>query len=132
MYWAPTFPYTSSLTGISSADLATGYEANSHKEWNQQAGASLALFDVANAVLKASGDPKNKQAVATAMKTLSVQTPLGNLQWGKGPNANVVATPIIGGQWVATPGTAYPINFVICENSNDPNVPIASTLTAYS
>ncbi|HEY6469641.1 MAG TPA: ABC transporter substrate-binding protein [Candidatus Dormibacteraeota bacterium] len=132
VYWAPTFPYTSSLTGISSADLATGYEANSHKEWNQQAGASLALFDVANAVLKASGDPKNKQAVATAMKTLSVQTPLGNLQWGKGPNANVVATPIIGGQWVATPGTAYPINFVICENSNDPNVPIASTLTAYS
>jgi branched-chain amino acid transport system substrate-binding protein len=132
VYWAPTFPYTSSLTGISSADLATGYESSSGKEWNQQAGASLALFDVANAVLKASGDPKNKQAVATAMKTLTVQTPLGNLAWGKGPNANVVTTPIIGGQWAATPGTAYPINFVICENSNDPNVPIASTLNAYS
>ena len=26
VYWAPTFPYKSSLTGISSADLATGYE----------------------------------------------------------------------------------------------------------
>jgi branched-chain amino acid transport system substrate-binding protein len=132
VYWAPTFPYKSSLTGISSADLASGYQTASNKEWNQQAGASLALFDVANAVLKASGDPKNKQAVATAMKTLSVETPLGTLTWGKGPNANVVATPIIGGQWVATPGTAYPINFVICENSNDPNVPIASTLTSYS
>ena len=83
-------------------------------------------------MLKASGDPKNKQAVATAMKTLTVETPLGNLAWGKGPNANVVPTPIIGGQWVATPGTAYPINFVICENSNDANVPIAATLTAYS
>ena len=49
-----------------------------------------------------------------------------------GTPPNVVATPIIGGQWVATPGTAYPINFVICENSNDSNVPIAATLTAYS
>ncbi|HUZ68890.1 MAG TPA: ABC transporter substrate-binding protein [Candidatus Saccharimonadales bacterium] len=133
VYWAPTWPYTSSLTGVSSKDLATGYEASSHKEWNQQAGASLALFDVANAALKASGDPKNKQAVATAMKTLAVDTPLGHLAWGGGATPpNVVATPIIGGQWVATPGKAYPIDFVICENSNDANVPIAATLTAYS
>ncbi len=132
VYWAPTWPYTSSLTGISSASLASGYEASSGKEWNQQAGASLALFDVAAAALKASGNPKNKQAVATAMKTLAVDTPLGHLAWGTGPVPNVVATPIIGGQWVATPGTAYPINFVICENSNDSNVPVAAKLTAYS
>jgi branched-chain amino acid transport system substrate-binding protein len=66
------------------------------------------------------------------MKTLSVETPLGTLTWGKGPNANVVATPIIGGQWVATPGQTYPINFVICENSSDSNVPVAAKLTAYS
>jgi branched-chain amino acid transport system substrate-binding protein len=132
VYWAPTFPYSSSLTGVSSADLASGYQTSSGKEWNQQAGASLALFDVGAAALKASGNPKNKQAVATAMKTLAVDTPLGHLDWTKGPNPNVVATPIIGGQWVATPGSAYPINFVICENSNDSNVPVASTLTAYS
>ncbi len=133
VYWAPTWPYSSSLTGISSADLATGYEAASNKEWNQQAGASLALFDVANAALKASGNPKDKLAVATAMKTLAVDTPLGHLAWGgTATPPNVVATPIIGGQWVATPGTAYPVNFVICENSNDSNVPIAATLTAYS
>jgi branched-chain amino acid transport system substrate-binding protein len=132
VYWGPTWPYKSSLTGISSADLASGYEASSGKEWNQQAGASLALFDVAAAALTASGNPKDKQAVATAMKSLAVDTPLGHLAWGSGPNPNVVATPIIGGQWVATPGTAYPINFVICENSNDSNVPVAAKLTAYS
>jgi branched-chain amino acid transport system substrate-binding protein len=67
VYWAPTFPYSSSLTGVSSADLASGYQTSSGKEWNQQAGASLALFDVGAAALKASGNPKNKQAVATAM-----------------------------------------------------------------
>jgi branched-chain amino acid transport system substrate-binding protein len=132
VYWAPTWPYSSSLTGVSSANLASGYEASSGKEWNQQAGASLALFDVAAAALKASGNPKDKLAVATAMKSVAVDTPLGHLAWGTGPNPNVVATPIIGGQWVATPGTPYPINFVICENSSDPNVPVASKLTSYS
>jgi branched-chain amino acid transport system substrate-binding protein len=132
VYWAPTWPYASSLTGVTNANLASGYEASSGKEWNQQAGASLALFDVAAAALKASGNPKDKQAVANAMKTVSVDTPLGHLAWGTGPNPNVVATPIIGGQWVATPGTPYPVNFVICENSSDSKVPVAAKLTAYS
>ncbi len=131
-YWAPTYPYKSSLTGITSADLASGYQRASNKEWNQQLGPSLALFDVAAAALKASGDPKNKQAVASAMKTLAVDTPIGHLAWGTGPNPNVVATPILGGQWVATPGSAYPVNFVICENSSDSNIPVAAKLTAYS
>src|SRR5580693_3336724 len=91
VYWAPTWPYSSSLTGISSANLASGYEASSGKEWNQQAGASLALFDVAAAALKASGNPKDKLAVATAMKTVAVDTPLGHLAWGAAgtPNPNV-------------------------------------------
>ena len=78
-YWAPNFPYRSSLTGVTSKDLASGYEAESGKQWNQQLGPSLALFDVAAAALKASGDPKNKEAVAAAMKTLQVDTALGTL-----------------------------------------------------
>ena len=84
-YWAPIYPYSSSLTGVTSKDLGSGYEAASGKQWNQQLGPSLSLFDVANAVLKASGDPKNKEAVAAAMKTLEVDTVLGKLKWGTGP-----------------------------------------------
>jgi branched-chain amino acid transport system substrate-binding protein len=129
VYWAPTWPYTSSLTGVTADKLATGYEQSSGKQWNQQLGASLALFDVAAAALKASGDPKSKTKVADAMKTLKVTTPLGNLDWTKGPVENVVTTPIIGGQWAK--GTKYPLDFVICENAADPNVPIASTLKPY-
>src|SRR5438093_189405 len=82
-----------------------GYQNSTKKQWNQQLGASLALFDVAAAVLKASGNPKDKNKVAEAMKTLSVQTPLGTLKWGSGPVPNVVATPIIGGQWLKS--TSY-------------------------
>ena len=52
--------------------------------------------------------------------------------WGKGPVANVVATPIIGGQWVKAPAGKYQLDFVICENSSDPNVPIAAKLQPYA
>jgi branched-chain amino acid transport system substrate-binding protein len=128
-YWTPTYPYTSSLTKISSKDLADGYQTSAGKQWNQQLGPSLALFDVAAAAFRAAADPKDKAAVAKAIGTLEVETPVGRLQWGKGPNANVVATPIIGGQWVA--GSKYKLDFVLCENSSDPNVPVAAQLKPY-
>ena len=129
-YWGPTWPYKSSLTGISNADLASGYEAEANKQWNQQLGPSMALFDVANAVLKASGDPKDKVKVANAMKTLQVDTTLGTLHWGTGPVPNVVTTPILGGQWVK--GTKWPLEFHFCENSGDPNIPVAAKLVPYN
>jgi branched-chain amino acid transport system substrate-binding protein len=131
-YWTPTYPYPSSLTGVTSKALGDGYQAASGKQWNQQLGASLALFDVAAAALKASGNPKDKGAVANAMKTLQVSTPLGHLAWGKGPVDNVVSTPIIGGQWVpARAGSKFKLNFVLCEHAADPNVPIAAKLIQY-
>jgi branched-chain amino acid transport system substrate-binding protein len=137
VYWAPTWTYKSSLTGVSSKELGDGYEAASGKQWNQQLGASLSLFDVAAAVLKASGDPKNKAKVADTMKTLSVDTIVGHLDWTKPPTfagspiPNVQTTPIIGGQW-RKGVSKWPIDFVICENSSDPNVPIASALQPYT
>jgi branched-chain amino acid transport system substrate-binding protein len=136
VYWAPTWPYKSSLTGIANKDLASGYESSSSKQWNQQLGPSLALFDVAAAVLKASGNPKDKTAVANAMKTLAVDTPVGHLDWSKPASLagtsvpNVVSAPIIGGQWKQGV-SKWPVDFVICENSSDSNVPVASTLQPY-
>ena len=132
-YWTPTWPYPSTLTGVTAKQLGDGYTASSGKQWNQQLGASLALFDVAAAALKASSDPKDKAGLAKVVSTLEVDTPVGHLAWGKGPVANVVATPIIGGQWVAAPsGSRFPLEFVLCENSSDPNVPVASTLKPYA
>jgi branched-chain amino acid transport system substrate-binding protein len=136
VYWAPTWPYKSTLTGVTCKQLGDGYEAASGKQWNQQLGASLSLFDVAAAVLKASGDPKNKAKVAGTMKTLSVDTIVGHLDWTKPPTfagatiPNVQTTPIIGGQWKQGV-SKWPVDFVICENSSDTNVPIAGTLQPY-
>ncbi|HXY84013.1 MAG TPA: ABC transporter substrate-binding protein [Gaiellaceae bacterium] len=134
-YWTPTYPYTSSLTKLTSKQIGNGYSKQSGREWNQQLGATMALFDVGIAALKASKNPKDKDAVANAVKTLSVNTPVGHLHWGTGgahnPVPNVVTTPIIGGQWRHTPGKRFSLDFLLCEHSADPHVPIQSHLKAY-
>ncbi|HLW95497.1 MAG TPA: ABC transporter substrate-binding protein [Solirubrobacteraceae bacterium] len=136
-YWGPTWPYHSSLTGISSAALGAGYTKKTGRYPNQQLGASLALFDVAAAALKASGNPKDKAAVANALSKLQVQTPVGVLNWGakgaKNPVGNIVATPIVGNQWrKAAKGSRFNLSLVICENADDPKIPVASKLVPYS
>jgi branched-chain amino acid transport system substrate-binding protein len=133
VYWHPTWPYKSSLTGVTSKQLASGYESASGKQWNQQAGATLALFDVAAAALKASGKPTNAQAIVNVMKRAKVMTPMGELDWSKkraGVPANVVPTPIIGGQWRPVKNK-FKIDFFIAENSNDHKVPVATKLKPY-
>ncbi len=134
-YWTPTFPYRSPLTGLTSKQIGNGYTKATGRQWNQQLGASLALFDVAAAALRASGDPKDKTKVANAMKHLRVTTSLGHLHWGAGgaknPVPNVVRTPIIGGQWKRTKKGKFPLDFILCEHSDDPHVPVAAKLQPY-
>ena len=132
-YWHPTWPYRSSLTRVTSKQLGAGYTAKSGKQWNQQAGPSLALFDVAAAALKKSGNPKDKNAVANAMKSVKVETPVGILDWTKaraGVPFNVVPTPIPGGQWRKVAGK-FKVDFVICEHSDDPKIPVGGKLRPY-
>lgn len=130
-YWTPTFPYSSSLAEVTSKELSENYTAKTGKQWNQQLGATMSLFDAGAAALKAASDPHDKQGLADAIGTLSVDTPMGNLNWGKGPNGNVVATPIMGGQWVEAKSGKFPLDFVICENANDPKVPVAAKLQPF-
>jgi len=136
-YWGPTWPYSSSLTGISSAALGSGYTKHTGRYVNQQAGATMALFDVAAAALSASGNPKSKTAVAHAMSKLKVDTPLGTLHWGAGgarnPVDNIVTTPIIGNQWRKAPkGSRFNLELVVVDNADDPKVPVSAKLVPYN
>ena len=131
LYWSAAWPYTWATTGMTAKQLGDGWTTQSGKYPHPQLGGTAALIDVGIAALKASGDPKNKQAVADAMKTLSVDTALGKLTWGTGPNANVVPTPIINGQWIKSTGKSK-FEWVIVENANDKNIPVQATLQPYT
>ena len=134
-YWTPHFPYSSSLTGLTSKQIGDGYTKKTGRQWNQQLGSSMALLDAGVAALKAATDPTDPGAVAKALLKLKVETPNGVLHWGvggaKNPFPNVFVTPIIGGQWVKTKGK-FPLDFVLCEHSTDPKVPIQAHLKPYA
>jgi branched-chain amino acid transport system substrate-binding protein len=132
-YWHKAFPYKSSLTGVSGTDLADGYEKSAGKQWTQQLGASLSVFDAGFAALKAAGDPTNKEAVAKAIATLNTTTIAGKVDFTSGPVPNVATGPIIGTQWVkAAAGSKFKLDYVVTDHVTDPNVPIAAKLLPYN
>lgn len=132
-YWTPTFPYNSSLTGITGPQMGDGYTAATGRQWGQQLGASMALLDAGVATLKASTDPKDKAAVAKALSQLKTTTMVGKLDFTTGPVPNVSVTPDVGMQWVkAKPGSKFKFDFVVVDNTTDPNVPVAAKLLPYN
>ena len=116
VWWAPSYPTTSSLTGLSSADFAAAYTEATGKQWNMPLAFSESMFEVMAAAVTAAGG-KDKQAIADAMKTMQVDALVGNLDWGKGPFPNIAKTPLTGGQWRATDGGEFPFDLTIVSNS---------------
>lgn len=129
-YWTPTFPYSSPLTNMTSQQLGDAYTSATGKQWSQNLGTTQALFDVGIQALKTSGDPRNKQAIANAMKSMKIETNIGMLDWTKGPVPNVVSTPILGSQWLKGHGK-FALDLVICDHVGDSKVPIAAKLKPY-
>ena len=52
VWWSPSHPFKSSLTGMSAKELADAYQAATKKQWTQPIGFIHALFEVAVDVLK--------------------------------------------------------------------------------
>jgi branched-chain amino acid transport system substrate-binding protein len=131
-FWHPVFPYASSLTGLKGKAIQNSYESESGRQWTQVLGTGLALFDAGAAALKASTDPKDKAALTKAISTLKVDTPVGHLDWTKGPVKNAVHTIIPGCQWVtAKPGSKFKVDLLMTEHADDKNVPIQAKLKPY-
>ena len=132
-YWHKTFPYKSSLTGISGTELADGYEKASGKQWTQQLGATLSLFDAGIEALKASNGPKDKGNVAKEISTLKTMTIIGQVDFTSGPVPNVSPGPNVGAQWIKSKeGSKFPFELVLTENATDPKVPVGGILVPYN
>ena len=126
VWWTPTFPFKSSLTGETSAKIAADYEAASKKQWTQPLGYSHALWEVAIDVLKRSGKPHDPKAVRDAIRATDLTTVVGPVNWKRGPVANVGKTPVLGGQWVK--GQKFKYELAIVDNSTAKIVPAAAKL----
>jgi len=126
VWWSPSHPYTSSLTGQSAKALAEAYEASAKKQWTQPIGFAHALFEVAADALKRSKSVAAKD-VRDAVAASSVNTVVGPVKWGgAGPFKNVSKTPLVLGQWGK--GTKYKVELTIVDNAGAKNIPAGGTL----
>jgi branched-chain amino acid transport system substrate-binding protein len=132
--WNPAFPYTSPVTNLNSQQMAEGYEKSSGKQVTMQLGGSMAIFDAGLEALKNASSPLDKAAVAKAISTLKTTTTVGLVDFTSGPMPGVVATtPLMGSQYhKAKPGSRFKVTHVICENSNDPKVPVTGEQIPYN
>ena len=134
VWWTPTHPYKSSLTGVSAAELAKSYEQASGKQWTQPIGFVHSLFEVAIDALKRSGDPTDGAAVAKAIGATKLDTIVGRVEFGSDkvpPFAakNIAKTPLVGGQWRLN-GEKY--EMVITENGQAQHIPLGGQMQALS
>jgi branched-chain amino acid transport system substrate-binding protein len=132
-YWHKAYPFRSSATGMSSQELADGFEAWSGKQWNQQVGATAALFDAGLAALKSAANPKDSTAMAAALAGLKAETACGSIDFTRGPVANCTPIGLVGVQWVrAKEGAKHPFELEIVSNADHPTVPLTAQMAPYS
>ncbi|HIP80485.1 MAG TPA: ABC transporter substrate-binding protein, partial [Kiloniellaceae bacterium] len=74
IWWTPTHPFSSSLTGTSATDLAVGFTGATGKQWTQPLGFAHALFEVAVDALKRSGDPTDYDSLRDAVAETQLDT----------------------------------------------------------
>lgn len=125
LWWTPQFPYKSSLDGTTASAFAANYKTSTGNEWTQPMGFNYAVFEIAVAALKASGDPKNKTAVASAIGSLKGRAITGDYDFTSGPVPHVSQIPELLAQWRVVSGSPQ---LVVIDNSELPAVPVASSL----
>jgi branched-chain amino acid transport system substrate-binding protein len=123
IYWHPSWPTRSALLGKTSQELADAYESASGRQWTQNLGTTVALFETALHALRTTANPKDKAAVAATLSGITLDTTVGTLDWTKGPVKNVAVQPLVGGKWVRAAGK-YPLTVEIVENSGYPAAPV--------
>lgn len=128
VWWTPTYPFKSSLTGQRCRQLGDAYESGTGKQWTQPIGFAHALFEVAADALKRAKDLGQPVAIRDAIAATALDTIVGKVQFGTMPPfKNVAKTPLAGGQWRRATGK-YKYELVIVDNSQAPMVPVADKL----
>ncbi len=128
VWWTPRFPFTSSLSGQTAAQLGTAYTEATGKQWTQPIGYVHSLFEVAIDIIKRSADAQDPAANLDALTKTDLQTIVGPVAWGKGPVKNVAKTPLVSGQWRLARGGPFKYDLVIVANGLAPQIPVGGQM----
>lgn len=128
VWWDRTYPFSSSLNGQSSAELADAYETASGQQASMALGFTHALLEVAIGALKNATNIDEPATVRDALRDMAHQTVVGPIEFTKGPLPNCWNTPLVGGQW--RPGKKWPLELVIVDNAASPGIPVGGSVEA--
>ena len=129
IWWSPSHPFSSSLSGETSKAVAEGYMSATKKQWTQPIGFNHALFEIAADIVKRADDLSDPKSVLAALVATDMQTIVGPINWKKGPVKNVTRTPLVAGQWQKNGGR---FDLVITDNSQYPSIPVNGKLKLLS
>ena len=102
------------------------YASDSGKQWTQALGSVYSLFEIAIQAFKDSSDPKDKDDVADKLQNMKINCISGDLDFTAGPQPGIAIQHPVGGQW--RPGTKFPWDITIVDNSANSAVPIGGDL----
>jgi branched-chain amino acid transport system substrate-binding protein len=130
--WHRTYPYPCSITGLSSEELATDYEATVNQLSCTNTTGVYQLIEWAVDIFKRATNPEDKESVVEAIKTTNMVTTNGpndftqpvDITSPHHPVPNCTKASVCGGQWVK--GDKYPFKMVICSNATAPDVPVGA------
>jgi branched-chain amino acid transport system substrate-binding protein len=119
IWWSPSHPFKSGLTGQSAKELCDAYEHSTGRAWTQPIGFQHALFEVAIDVLKRAKNLGEPASILEAIVATDYHSVVGPIKWFGKPVKNVSKTPLVAGQWRKR-DTGFEL--VICEDTTAPNI----------
>ncbi len=133
VWWTPTHPFSSSVSGQSAADLAAAYTAQTGRSWTQPIGFVHSLFEMAADVMGRTASVGDGEATAQAIAATKLSSVIGDIEWngvGVPPfaQANVTKSKLTGGQWRRSEDGSF--DLVVVENSQAPEIPKGGVLEA--
>jgi branched-chain amino acid transport system substrate-binding protein len=119
IWWSPTHPFKSGLTGQTAKELCDAYERATSRQWTQPIGFQHALFEVAIDVAKRTKNLSESASILEAIVATDYNSIVGPIKWSGKPVKNVSKTPLVAGQWRKK---EKGFELVICENTTAPNI----------
>jgi branched-chain amino acid transport system substrate-binding protein len=134
MFWHPSFPFKSTLSGMTCQQIADEWEKKNNTMWQQPILHYLLGEWVVDVLKRTKNVDDKEEIIANVASTKMAETVGGPLDFtapvdmaGLHPVKNVVVTPLYGGQWVKGKGK-YPFDIVIVSNPNKNAVTVQQKL----
>ena len=128
VWWAPTNPFVSDLTGVNCQQLDEMYREDNGKTMPQPAAFGYAGLELAVQALKAAGTTE-KEALLDAIGSLSCETIVGSVDYSKQLKGLKYSSSVLsGGQWQRDENGELVLRII--DNSLYPEIPITGEYKA--